>query len=196
MTKFIVVDVDATVVDTSFCWFKYLECLTKNKYRYMQELPYNSEGFIEYNLAKYYPELTEDEAFSFWHNPTLYDNMKPIPEVVEALAGIVGDVKVVFCSMCRPEHLKSKENFIDREIGQFLQVPYGFVDTADKDSLKADVFIDDRHNFLNMSDTGAVKIKINTPYTQDEELKVPVIAVDTWVEIKGIFKALGYIGEV
>jgi 5'(3')-deoxyribonucleotidase len=125
----------------------------------------------------------------------LYDNIKPIPEVVEALAGIVGDVKVVFCSMCRPEHLKSKKNFIDREIGQFLQVLYGFVDTADKDTLKADIFIDDRHNFLNMADSGAVKIKVNTPYTQDEELRVPVITTNSWLEIKGVLKTLGHVGE-
>ena len=196
MTKFIVVDLDLSIAPSDFQWWNYLQEMSSHDdpeplvYRELRG------DLIDYNLGVYFPSLTKEETQSFWSSPTLYDKMKPIPHVVETLAAVEGDVKIVFCSMCRPEHLKSKKNFIDREIGQYLKVPYGFVDTADKDSLKADVFIDDRHNFLNISDNGAVKIKINTPYTQDEELKVPVIAVDTWVEIKGIFKALGYIGEV
>lgn len=196
MTKHIVVDLDLSIAPSDFHWWNYLQEMTQHDQPIHLSLRHAISESVDYNLGSYFPSLTKEEAQSFWSSPILYDKMKPLRHVVETLAAVSGDVKIVFCSMCRPEHLKSKKNFIDREIGQYLKVPYGFVDTADKDSLKADVFIDDRHNFLNISDNGAVKIKINTPYTQDEELKVPVIAVDTWMEIKGIFKTLGYIGEV
>lgn len=151
----IVCDVDLTIVATHVLWLRYLNALvhpenkiglfelfTSWKYR-------NKNDKIDYNLAKYFPELTHQEAHSFWASDKLYDNAAVIDGVIETLASLDERFHVTFTSMCNIGHKKSKKEFIDRGISKHLRCSYSFCDTDYKASLKADVVIDDRVYFLN-----------------------------------------------
>ena len=53
-------------------------------------------------------------------------------------------------------------------------------------SLKADLAIDDRVSFINQFDDKVLKVLMQTPYTQNEELKhKPDLHTYHWSEISG-----------
>ena len=182
--KYIVCDVDLCLVSTDYEWFLYLESLAHKKYFQMCYL--EPEGNkISYDLSIYYPELTKSEAFGFWKNPTLYDNLKPIVGSVECLASLDNSFHVTFGSMSKPEHYLSKYNFVKKHFGDNMNCSWSFVSTHEKGtSLKADLAIDDRVSFINQFDAKVLKVVMKTPYSQDEELKhKPDLYTYHWSEI-------------
>mgnify|MGYP000235151090 CR=1 FL=1 len=94
--KDIGVDFDLTLTDSAFeenAWFDYLNKMSKNKLDKQKFLEYHSLGdgkidygnLINYNLSVYFPDLSEQEAMSFWSDERLYQKIKPYPEAVDAI---------------------------------------------------------------------------------------------------------------
>lgn len=183
------IDFDITSVDTVFCdggWYDYLNNMSHNKLskEYLKSLPE-----LEYNLNLHYPDLTEAEAMSFWHDKHLYQRLKPRGDAVNAIRELLwAGYNIVFISHCTGGHYESKVQAA-KEWFQFEGIPekqFAFVSTDRKDMVDVDMMIDDRNNFLNQFENKpeVVKIKIASNYTQEEPLRVSIdLETDCWGEI-------------
>lgn len=173
----IVVDVDLCVVDVSQGWLAYLNAY----YKQTANIP---EENIEYNLSKYF--AIQDHKFAhgidgmsaYWTWSNLYDYAVPLLYTRDVVnKWIEQGHDVVFVSMVLGNHFQSKKLFLEKHFEGS-----SFVATSRKDLIQCDVFIDDRHNFLNMANAKH-KFKVNTPYTQEVNLTTEAVVVNNFNEI-------------
>lgn len=170
MNKIVAVDVDLTVVDTAVEWWKWLEDVTG------AGLPYE-EVSKHYDFTIPYSQIWKDKeisgcALDFWRQRHLYGNLKPVEGSVDALRTLKQmGYDIVFVSTIKGDHSKSKYYFLEEHF-PFLD---GVILTKEKGYVKADIVIDDRNKCLNMfPDSNVIKVKVDTPFSQDEQLIVPV----------------------
>lgn len=183
------IDVDLTWVDSGKAWEEWLTAVHGVPLNLdLCEPPTN--GSLHYNTSKYFPKATENipDAYEFWEDPYLYDKLKPIAGAAEAVGALkeVGH-DILFVSHCKKGHFSSKVRHLKRYAKgvDMEKGTDGFYATKNKAGVKVDVFIDDRHNFLNQFGDDVIKILYVTPYSQDEELKVSVdLRTNDWKEIE------------
>ena len=191
----LVIDVDFTVVDTDLALIKYLQTEYTKRYGHPKHFIVEEEN-MEYNLGKYFPELGQKFFLDFWSQSDLYDNLVPKTYCKEVLQKLhdTGDYNIMFASYCKKGHFGSKYDFLKKHF------PYmrAFFATKEKEFLKADIFIDDRHDMLNArikEDPWCTRIKMNTPYNQLDKKgnHIELIeqgfmhTVNNWKEIGEIF---------
>lgn len=176
----ILVDVDLTFVDSGWPWRDWMESVYQceadndamNKDLY-------EKGLYDYNLSKYFPNRCKDaiEPYEFWEDPHLYDKMTPMPGAVDALRRLhKAGHPIRFVSYCKKGHFSSKVRFLKRHC-PFLDLDNGtdgsgFYATKVKAGVSGGVIIDDRHQFLNQFADDVIKIKFDTPFSQDVEPRV------------------------
>lgn len=202
--KTVGIDFDLTCVDTTFAengWFDYLNKMSKNKLDKQKFLEYHSLGngkidygnLIDYNLSVYFPDLSEQEAMSFWSDERLYQKIKPYPEAVEVINKLAKDgYNICFISHCKKMHYGSKVQAA-KEWFDIPQVQFCFIATKEKHFVDINVFIDDRQAFHNLfvDKPEVIKVLFETPYTQDEELKVSIeLKTNKWEDIFTLIKDL------
>lgn len=181
MRKVLVCDVDLTVVDTAFSWWKWLEVMTK------ANIPY-SEACKYYNFSIPYKEAWEKKGcsgspYDFWRQRHLYDDLTPMEGSVEALkAAKEYGYDIVFASAIKGDHSKSKYYFLD----EHFPFKDGVLLTKEKGYIAADIVVDDRNKFLNQfTSPETLRVKIETPFDQDEELNVSLdLTMNSWYNFK------------
>ena len=180
------IDYDLSVIDTCFGrggWFDYLNNMSHCK---LGIDFFNSLPEIDYNIGKYWPDLTEDEVMSFWSDPKLYQKLTPNPDAVKVINELAAQGhSIVFLSMCKKGHFASKVQS-SKEWFNIPQEQYGFIVTHEKHFADVDVIIDDRNKFLESFKykPEVIKIKIKTPYTQDVDLSVSLdLETNDWNKI-------------
>lgn len=173
----ILVDVDLTFVDSGWPWLDWMmsvyqcdaDCSAMENDR-------NSKGLYDYNLSKYFPNRCKQaiEPYEFWEDPHLYDKLQPIEGAVEAVRRLnEAGHPIRFVSYCKKGHFSSKVRFLKRHC-PFLDLEggkdgSGFYATKYKAGVSGGIIIDDRNQFLNQFAPEVMKIKFDTPFTQDEE---------------------------
>lgn len=178
--KICAVDVDLTVVDSGYAWYKWLEDMTKVGFSY-EWVSQWYDFSIPYAVA-WKNKGCSGSPFDFWRGKRVYDNLEPIEGCVDALETLSKKgYKIVFVSAIKGDHHKSKHSFLKRNF-PFMS---GFVATKEKWAVKADIIIDDRNKFLNMFGDDVMKIQTVTPFDQDEPLKGAVDKyIDDWFEFE------------
>lgn len=178
------IDVDATVVDSPYYWYLWLEDMTKAGYKYENVCKF-------YNFSEVYANIWLDKNIAghpldFWRAKHVYQGMQPMQDSVTALKLLKeSGYKIVFVSALKGDHHYSKYRFLEKHF-PFMD---GFVGTKEKWAVNADIIIDDRNKFLNMFDKESVyRIKMNTPFDQDEQLNVEVKVIDSWYDMIKAFK--------
>ena len=166
------VDFDLTVVDCIFQQGGWIDHLNAMSYHYISKEQFVRMDKIDYDLGKYYPDLTESESFSFWKDTSLYQKLKPYEDAVKVINNLAKKGhKIVFISHCQTNHFKSKV-VAAKEWFDIPKASFGFLATKEKHFVNVDVMIDDRNVFLNSFSDKVIKIKFHTPYTQCEDLEV------------------------
>ena len=176
----IICDVDCTLLDPIFQehgWYWYLQHNSNAPYseeEFRKEVD-KTNGLIEYDLGRYFPDIPRNEAFAFWQDSNLYHKLRPYENAVEVLTKLGQKHKIVFVSYCKQFHQKSKYQML-HDIFK-VNLPEGhfaFLATREKWAVSGDVIIDDRHEFLNQfkDRKDCLKIKFDTPYTQCKDLEV------------------------
>ena len=165
------VDFDLTVVDCVFQQGGWIDHLNAMSYHYISKEHFANMKEINYDLGKYYPDLTESESFSFWKDTSLYQKLKPYKGAVEVINNLARQGhKIVFISHCQQNHFKSKV-VAAKEWFDIPKESFGFLATKEKHFVNVDVMIDDRNVFLNSFGDKVIKIKFDTPFSQCEDLK-------------------------
>lgn len=163
------VDIDLTIVDTGNGWRSWLE----KHFPQIKEIP---EHNISYNLGEYFGKSkTGLTHFEYWDNNHLYDDLEFIHGVEESLRSIKEcGHNLYFTSHTRPGHFKSKFRMLNR-LG-FVDFSKGdaFFATQEKGALSGciSVMVDDRNKFLNQFSGDVIKIRYDTPYSQDQDKRV------------------------
>jgi 5'(3')-deoxyribonucleotidase len=193
--KTIGIDVDITLVDVISPrngWFDWLNSISGCKFKNwstFHESCCDVNGMLDYDLIKYFPEVTQSEGFSFWQQYNLYHKFKPHPDAVEVINELARDYNILFVSMCQSGHFKSKVQFL-KDNFDITKGHFGFNATHEKHFSKFDILIDDRNKFLNqVTNLKIPKIKYSSIYTQCEELKVSVdLETNNWYNIGNYIK--------
>lgn len=176
----IICDVDCTLLDPIFQehgWYWYLQHNSNAPYseeEFREEID-KTDGVIEYDLGRYFPDIPRNESFAFWQDTNLYQKLKPYEDAVEVLTKLGQKHKIVFVSYCKQFHQKSKYQMLHDTFKVNLpEGHFAFLATREKWAVSGDVIIDDRHEFLNQfSDRkDCLKIKFDTPFSQCENLEV------------------------
>lgn len=193
--KTIGIDVDITIVDPieqKGGWFEWLNSISGNYYESFDEFFWKNcdrQGLLNYNLSSYFKGVDDSEGFAFWQRNNLYQNFTPHEEAVKVINELSKDYNILFISMCQSGHFKSKVQFL-KDNFNIPKERFGFNATHEKHFSKVDLIIDDRNKFLNqITDLKVPKIKFESIYTQDEELKVSVdLKTDNWYAIHDYIK--------
>ncbi len=166
------VDFDLTVVDCVFQDGAWIDHLNTMSYHYISKEQFAGMDKIDYNLGRYYPDLTESESFSFWKDTSLYQKLKPYKGVVEVINNLAKQGHhIVFISHCQQNHFKSKV-VAAKEWFDIPKESFGFIATKEKHFVNVDIMIDDRNVFFNSFGEKVIKIKFDTPFSQCENLEV------------------------
>ena len=171
----ILVDVDLVVAPSDIVWWNWLNYKAGTS----KKMPMH----CDYNLSVYFPEVAT--PYSFWEARDLYDDMEPIKGSIKSLTSLdeMGHT-ILFASYCKKGHFGSKYDWCKRHF-PFME---GFYATKEKGYIKADYFIDDRHNFLNQKEEDCTLIKYDTRYTQSEALLREVEICASWDEVTKVIK--------
>ena len=181
------IDVDLTVVNSAYHWWKWLEDMTKAGLSYSQVCD-------KYDFTQCYKDIwlskgIAGEPLDFWRQRDLYDNMVPVEGAVDGI-GLLKEsgYKIVFVSTLKGDHHKSKCLFLKK----FFHVD-AFIGTKEKWAVRADLVIDDRNKCLNMfPEDNIIKIKMNTTFDQDVDLTVDLdYSVNDWFELSDIIRTGG-----
>jgi len=166
MKKLLCCDVDLTVVDTLSSWFDWYRELTGHNV--LEDI-----GGVEYDIQELMHK--HESPLDYWKKHDLYDNLLPIKDAQYALNKLKNKYDIIFVSSCFPEHIVSKERFLNRHF------PYnkGFISTQQKGYVKADVVIDDYSKYLNMFSDETQKFMIETILNKSSETFQPM----KWEEI-------------
>lgn len=175
----IAIDVDLTTVDTGEAWLHWL--LEKGD----KECVIIPNDVIDYNLSVYFPEV--EDPYDFWRTEDVYDRLSPLPNAEKVINSLCKRHDVVFVSAIKGNHHKSKYNFLKKHFPDMA----GFIATKEKQFVRCDVMIDDRHTFLNKS-TAKHNIMLETRYTQDEALNKVVSHCEDWEHIGKVLNWFGY----
>jgi len=202
MTKILAIDVDLTVLPSDIAWFEYLNKLANYPYKSFDCLP-RVYGILDYNFMHYFPMLSVEQVQSFWKQTNAYDNLVPLPNVVELLSKLDShEVQIVWVSMSDPLHQKSKEACLKREIMAYIpDMEYKFVATQHKGLINADIFIDDRlyHHAQFSDNPKCFCIWLDRKYNQldapKKMYKICERAID-WYEIENTFRWMGLIKSI
>lgn len=161
MHKRIAVDVDLVLCDPDRVWWEWLQDCG-------EQIFFPEEGDpLHYNLSKYF-DIDPELAFEFWLQEDLYDELEVFPDAVDTLKGLYYEGwEIIFVSACQPEHQRSKEAMLKRDLDFLKPEDYNFISTSDKGFIKCDVIVDDRNKFLNQFSNDVFKIRMHTGYTQD-----------------------------
>lgn len=173
----ILVDVDLTFVDSGWPWLYWMESVYQIPADAdLMDKDYEENGLFNYNLSKYFPTRCKEaiEPYEFWEDPHLYDKMTPIAGAVDAIRRLhEAGHPIRFVSYCKKGHFSSKVRFLKRHC-PFLDLDNGtdgsgFYATKVKAGVAGGVIIDDRNQFLNQFPDDVIKIKFDTPFSQDAE---------------------------
>ena len=172
------IDIDLTIVDTGSEWLHWLNKATGRSLT-LEDLDYDYDLGVGFRDA-----LPPSLHKHFWKQHDLYDNLEPYDDALEVITKMCDDKDdVVFISHCFDEHYLSKRNFIRKWFPRSVDM----INTEHKWLVgECDVFIDDRHEFLNQFwNTDTRCIKYNTPYKQNKPLyDTEIEVINNWKELK------------
>lgn len=148
------VDIDLTYVRSDYGWWEYANKVTG------MNLSLSDFKNPSYNIGEYYGmDLSE-----YWRQKNLYDDMQPIPGVVDVLTKLqLYGHEIVFVSKLKGDHHKSKVEFVKRTFPSFD----GFIGTHEKKYARVDVLIDDRLENLYQMPKNVGKVLYLTEYEQN-----------------------------
>jgi len=162
------VDCDQVLVDTGAAWLAWLN-KKSGKNLSIQDCRY------DYNLTKYFPELSDPYAF---FEGDVYDSLDSciLPDSKQVLKRLSEQFEIVVVSHVIRDHFESKQRFIQRN----FPMVNAFVATDKKHFVDVDVMIDDRCCYLkHFNPQSTYRILFQTDYIQkDGMVGLDAIAAD------------------
>ncbi|CAL9998068.1 unknown function [Vibrio phage K469] len=142
----IAVDFDLTLCDTLNPWLKWAFDRCKMDWETASSLL----SIKDWSGSDWVPIMKDmgiEDPFAYWKQPDLCDNLYPMSDSVEALRGLKQlaatrgiDLRIICVSHCVPEHIATKERFLDEKCGGIFDA---FISASEKQYVDFDLIIDD-----------------------------------------------------
>jgi 5'(3')-deoxyribonucleotidase len=186
----IAVDIDLCITnDLGQRWWDFLTYHWKD-YQSLEQYNQFVEDYenrkCSYNLTEYFNLPKYVSKMGFWGQYDLYANevlQEGCYEVIKNLWQAGFDV--YFVSVCQPEHIQSKINFLERSFDFMEEIK--FVNTVYKGCMdgSAKIVIDDRMENLNQfKSEDTLKILFDTPYKQEVESEQEYVVAKDWESVE------------
>lgn len=183
----ILVDMDDTIEELGDAWISYLN----DKYG----ADVARESVTDWDISKFYPNLTRNQVYEPLKNEDLWRNVKPKDGAVEYLKKLIIDGHDIY--ILTASHYKS----IQHKIGLVFLKYFSFIPwrnviiACNKQMIKGDVLIDDGvHNLLGGDYR---KILIDAPHNRSFNAEEnDMIRVRTWSEVYEAIKKIADEGDI
>jgi 5'(3')-deoxyribonucleotidase len=178
MNKIIACDVDLVLAQSDVLWWEWMSRMVG-----LETIP-PIPAIAEYDLSKYFKsrmEVLNIDPMDFWRGDSLYtwcDTIAYSREVLYCLKQ--SGFKIIAASHIKGNTNKSKFQFLKRNYGELLDA---YLATKEKHYVRCDYLIDDRISNLNKMPENVTCIRLDTPYTQDEEPTRDIAICKDWNEI-------------
>ncbi|BAV80867.1 putative 5'(3')-deoxyribonucleotidase [Vibrio phage RYC] len=185
----VVIDLDLTLYDTDKGWFDWLNhvCDDFDFVRYQADLLADK---VNYNLSVYFTLPEYLDPFLYWKDKDTYVHCETHRFARNVIKNLYeAGFEIVFCSYCMgcPEQIKYKLTRLKSEFDFLLPDDFNFIPTRKKGLLKgAHIIIDDRNEFLNQFGDDVLKIRYQTPYTQDHVIEGEVVDCSNWNKVEDV----------
>jgi len=190
--KTIIIDIDNTILCPMDKWIAWGADNSHNcdERRYLKDCV---TGNVDYNFSNYFDLHAGVDGLDFFRQEDLYDDMELLPDAKHVITSLSEENTILFVSFSKSWHLKSKFSIIKRNFPWVIEGERGaFISCKHKHHVPSDIFIDDRYELLNKHHA-ELKICMNTPFTQTEELdENNLTRVDNWKEIGKLLGVEGY----
>ena len=168
----ILVDLDDTIEDLVPCW---IDALNR---KYNRNIQY--EDIDNWNISKYYPDLSEDEIFNVIRSDDFWKEVKPKKGAVEYLKKLYDEgYDVYICTSTYYLNIKQKFEFFIKRWFPFVRW-HKVIITSNKQMIQADYLIDDFPN--NLIGGNYKKLLMDAPYNRQFE-DPEIERVKNWEEI-------------
>lgn len=181
--KTIIIDIDNTMLDPIPKWMVWGTNNSQGCDKALMLQDYQSST-VDYNFSNYFDLHEGVDGLDFFRQEDLYDDIELLPDAKQVITSLSEENTILFVSFSKSWHLKSKFSIIKRNFPWVIEGERGaFISCKHKHHVPSDIFIDDRYELLNKH-TAKLKICMNTPFTQTEDLdENSVTRVDNWEEI-------------
>ena len=174
MSKTILIDIDDTIENLCETWVDWL-----NK-QYGTSVQYNE--ITEWNMSKFFPNLTKEQVFEPLYNPKLWDYVQPKPGAVEYVKKLIAEgYNVYLCTTTDYRNVRPKfEKIIQKH---FPYINWNQVIIARrKQMINADVLVDD--GVHNLENGNYIKILFTAPHNRGYDAEAHgMYRADNWEQV-------------
>lgn len=181
------IDLDITLFNTDTHWLKWLMIKSNKDFNRKQYVSDSNNNKVEYNLTKYFEDISSEEGFKYWSDPSTYKNCDIHEGAIDVIRNLYeANCEIIFISYCMncPDQIKYKLKRLKEEFDFMLPEDFNFIPAKKKHLIKCDLLIDDRNSFLQEMSDGVELIKWESPYVQEVELDKPHAVCKTWQEVE------------
>lgn len=180
MSKIIVTDMDDVLVSLLDAWIDYFNT------KYNKSVKY--EDITDWDMLKFYPDLTEKELHESLNTEELWKAVKPIKESVIYLKKLYDEgYKILVCTACYFTNIAVK--LINCLFPNYPFLTYkDIIICYDKSLIKCDYIIDDYHE--NIKNSKATRFLMNAPYNRNISNDYYDFRVNSFEDVYYIIKEL------
>ena len=177
----VLIDVDDTIENLCEEWCNYLN----RKYGTMVTY----KDVTEWDMRKFFPNLTKEQVFEPLHNEEFWDLVKPKDGAVEYLKRLIDDgFKVYLCTSTDYRNVKVKFEKVIQKYFPYISWKQVIV-TDKKQLINADFLVDDC--VYNLEGGNYEKILMSAPHNQGYNAEAnDMFRADTWETVYSLIKTL------
>lgn len=177
----VLIDIDDTIEDLLAAWCK---CLND-----LYGLNVKPDEITEWDMSKFFPNLTKEQVFEPLHNEEFWDLIKPKDGAVEYLKKLIDDgFKVYLCTSTDYRNVKVKFEKVIQKYFPYISWKQVIV-TDKKQLINADFLVDD--GVHNLEGGNYEKILMSAPHNQSYDAEANnMFRADTWETVYSLIKTL------
>ncbi len=168
----IAVDVDSVVAELGPAWL--------GRYNKDYNDTLTSKDILSWDTHLYVKPECGLKIYEYLKDPTLYDDVKPIPYALECVKYLSQQYRIIYVTTSPIESFGAKYKWLKRY--KFISDLSDYVECKDKSLIKADYLIDD--NFNNVKQFGGVGYLFTQPW--NIKFYWP-FRINDWLECKNIW---------
>lgn len=179
MSKTILIDIDDTIENLCETWVSWL-----NK-QYGTSVKYDE--ITEWDMSKFFPNLTKEQVFEPLHNPKLWDYVQPKHGAVEYVKKLIDEgYNVYLCTSTDYRNVRPKYEGVIQKYFPYIKWSQVII-ASHKQMIKADFLIDD--GVHNLENGDYIKILMTAPHNKDYDAEGNgMYRADNWKNVYKIIK--------
>lgn len=177
----ILIDIDDTIEDLLAAWCKWLNDL--------YGLNVKPDEITEWDMRKFFPNLTKKQVFEPLHNEEFWDLVKPKDGAVEYLKKLIDDgFKVYLCTSTDYRNVKVKFEKVIQKYFPYISWKQVIV-ASDKQMIRGDFMVDD--GIHNLEGGIYRKILMNVPHNKSYNAEENgMFRANNWEQIYSYIKSV------